>query len=189
MDRSAELVTALLAVLKAGAAYLPVDPGYPAERIAFMLADARAGGGGDAGGRGGGRCRRWPGCRCVVVDDPATAAGLAGLAAAAWRTRPGGAALRPGHPAYVIYTSGSTGTPKGVVVTHAGLVNCLARGAAVRWGWAAGDGCCAASPVSFDASRAGAGGAAGWRARRWWWRRAGLVPAGELAGFLARVRG
>ena len=45
MDRSAELVMALLAVLKAGAAYLPVDPGYPAERIAFMLADARAGAG------------------------------------------------------------------------------------------------------------------------------------------------
>ena len=69
VPRSAAMVAAVLAVVKTGAAYLPVDAGYPAERIAFMLADARPGAGGDA--------RRWrralPAARParVVLDDPA----------------------------------------------------------------------------------------------------------------------
>ena len=66
MDRSAELVTALLGVLKAGAAYLPVDPGYPAERVAFMLADSRAVCVLASAGAAAGGPRGWPGpgCRC-----------------------------------------------------------------------------------------------------------------------------
>ncbi|MGC1282149.1 MAG: amino acid adenylation domain-containing protein, partial [Streptosporangiaceae bacterium] len=132
-DRSADLVTTLLAVLKAGAAYLPVDPGYPAQRISYMLADAR------------------PavvvttaaieadlpvlvGVPVVTIDDALTGATLAGLPCTgltdADRARP----LLSGHPAYVIYTSGSTGRPKGVVVPHQALVNYLLHGSAVYHG-------------------------------------------------------
>ncbi|HEV2254372.1 MAG TPA: amino acid adenylation domain-containing protein, partial [Streptosporangiaceae bacterium] len=123
MPRSAEMIVAVLAVLKAGAAYVPVDPAYPADRIAFMLADAApvavltttALAGLDLPG----------GARRVVLDDPATATAVAGLDGGALDMSPAMAT-----PAYVIYTSGSTGRPKGVVVEHrnvAGLV-CWARG-------------------------------------------------------------
>ena len=92
MPRSVDNVVARLAVLKTGAAYLPIDPDYPADRIAFMVADAEP---------------------LLVLDNlpdladrPAT---------------PPGIAIHPEDPAYVIYTSGSTGRPKGVVVPHRGL--------------------------------------------------------------------
>ena len=180
--RSAELVVAVLAVLQAGAAYLPVDPGYPAGRMAFMLADARRGAG---GGDGGGACRRAAGraCRGVVLDDPAVAAAAAGggLAPGRWR-------LRPGHPAYVIYTSGSTGAPKGVVVVARGVAS-LAAGQGRCWGRAPGERVLqfalgrVSTPRCWDVAVAllpagGAGGGAGgsggcrgcWRG---WWRGAG----------------
>ncbi|MBB5954030.1 amino acid adenylation domain-containing protein/non-ribosomal peptide synthase protein (TIGR01720 family) [Saccharothrix tamanrassetensis] len=92
LPRSAELVTAELAVLKAGAAFLPVDPAYPAERIELMLADAKP---------------------LLVLDGAVDVTGRPD-------TDPD-VAVRPEHPAYVIYTSGSTGRPKGVVVSHAGI--------------------------------------------------------------------
>ncbi|WP_443034146.1 amino acid adenylation domain-containing protein, partial [Streptomyces sp. CA2R106] len=100
LPRSAELVVAILAVLKTGAAYLPVDPDYPAARIAFMLADARP---------------------AVVLDD------LADLdPAGELPEHDPGVPVDPRHPAYVIYTSGSTGRPKAVVMPAAGLLNLLA---------------------------------------------------------------
>ncbi|HEX8007971.1 MAG TPA: amino acid adenylation domain-containing protein, partial [Trebonia sp.] len=116
LERSAEFVVALLAVLKAGAAYLPLDPGYPDGRLADMLADSRA---------------------PIVV----TTCGLAGrlacppeavlrldrdldLSGAGPGTNSGQArAVAPGDLAYVIYTSGSTGRPKGVLIEHRGLLN------------------------------------------------------------------
>ncbi|MGW6868503.1 amino acid adenylation domain-containing protein, partial [Streptomyces sp. NPDC054901] len=120
LPRSAELVVALLGVLKSGAAYVPVDPGYPADRIAHIL--------GDAGAMLVLTSRetegRLPddGTPRLLLDDPAATDGAeaTGTAAAA---RP---ALDPRHPAYVIYTSGSTGRPKGVVVSHESIVNRLA---------------------------------------------------------------
>jgi amino acid adenylation domain-containing protein len=116
VPRSVELVVALLAVMKAGAAYLPVDPGYPAERIAFILRHANpaitvasAEAAAELPGRGA----------VVVVDRQAIAGQPTSPDAAAARTH-------PRHSAYVIYTSGSTGTPKGVVVSHSGLASMLA---------------------------------------------------------------
>ncbi len=116
MPRSAEAIAAILAVHKAGAAYLPVDPDYPAERIAFMLTDATP----ElvlTTGAGIGHTEMPQ----LALDDPTTVRLLAGLPdddpTDATRVRP----LRATNPAYVIYTSGSTGRPKGVVVSHDGL--------------------------------------------------------------------
>jgi nonribosomal peptide synthetase DhbF len=144
LDRSPELVVSVLAVLKSGAAYLPVDPGYPADRIEYMLAEAnpvtvlttRQ------------VSRRLPAnTRYVLLDDPALAAEL--------RRLPGGdlavAAAHPASPAYVIYTSGSTGRPKGVVVSHAGVVNYLARQHA-EFGLTAADRFLHKSAVCFDSA-------------------------------------
>ncbi|MDO3560284.1 non-ribosomal peptide synthetase [Ralstonia pseudosolanacearum] len=110
LHRCVDLPVAMLAIFKAGAVYLPVDPNYPAERIAFMLDDARpalllttstAGAGMHA-----------PGLRQLCLDDLA----LDGLPA-----HNPGLPIAPQHAAYLIYTSGSTGKPKGVLVSHRGV--------------------------------------------------------------------
>ncbi|WP_329168719.1 non-ribosomal peptide synthase/polyketide synthase [Streptomyces sp. NBC_01267] len=120
LPRSAELVVAILAVLKTGAAYVPVDPDYPAARVAYLLDDARpvltV-----TDTRTLGRLPDGVTAR-LVLDEPETAALVAGCPAV-----DPGVAVDPGHPAYVIYTSGSTGRPKGVVATHGGLVNLFAN--------------------------------------------------------------
>ena len=120
VPRSAEMVVAVLAVLKSGAAYVPVDLAYPAERVAFMLADtcpvavlttAEAG-------------RDLPdGVPQVVLDDPGTVAVMSGLDGADLAGAERLGRLRLSSPAYVIYTSGSTGRPKGVVVEHRSLAD------------------------------------------------------------------
>lgn len=121
LPRSVEMVIGLLAVLKTGAAYLPLDPDYPAERIAYMLADAAPAciiTNSQAASKlpdGGGALR-------IVIDEP----GVAGNLRRCPDTNPTDAdrinCLLPKHPAYIIYTSGSTGKPKGVVIPHQNVV-------------------------------------------------------------------
>ncbi|HEX3531511.1 MAG TPA: non-ribosomal peptide synthase/polyketide synthase, partial [Thermoanaerobaculia bacterium] len=122
LERSLDLVAAILGVLKAGAGYLPLDPAYPAERLAFTLADCRVG---------------------IVLSQASLAASLSGgaarvvrldaddgLAEASSEQAPRVPAS-PDLPAYVIYTSGSTGRPKGVSVSHGNVASLLT--ATERW--------------------------------------------------------
>ena len=126
LPRSAEMMVALLAVLKSGAAYLPVDPGYPADRIAFMLEDARpaltltssvVASVLPAGATPGNR---------ILLDAPEVQERLRGLPDTAPTDRDRLAPLLPANAAYVIYTSGSTGRPKGVVVPHRNVADLAA---------------------------------------------------------------
>ncbi|CAN3985089.1 non-ribosomal peptide synthetase [Kitasatospora purpeofusca] len=117
LARTADLPAALLAVHAVGAGYLPLDPGYPAERLAFVLADSGA---------------------ALLLADREPAPEVAAAAPAV--LRPGGTSAGtafgsegdadPGRLAYVLYTSGSTGRPKGVEIGHRALVNLLASFAA-----------------------------------------------------------
>ncbi|KAA6214827.1 non-ribosomal peptide synthetase [Streptomyces albofaciens JCM 4342] len=143
LPRSVDLVVAILAVLKAGAAYLPVDPDYPADRIAHMLADTRPALVLTCDGAAGGL----PGTGVPVLRVANLAPGADHDPTDADRTT----GLLPDHPAYVIYTSGSTGRPKGVVVAHRGLAN-LSAHQTERLG--AGPGCRVSQLVSpsFDVS-------------------------------------
>jgi amino acid adenylation domain-containing protein len=124
MGRGADLVVAMMAVLKAGAAYVPVDPENPPERIRFMLADAAPAlvltTAALAAVLPAGTTRQ------LAVDDSATAAALAGLAATDVTDRDRTAPLSPLHPAYVMYTSGSTGRPKAVVMPAGAMTNLIA---------------------------------------------------------------
>jgi amino acid adenylation domain-containing protein len=137
------MVVALLATLKAGGAYVPLDTGYPAERLAFMLADSSP--------------------RALVTDTatrdalgdmPASLSVVALDADRTWQSMPAtnpdpsALGLTSSNLAYVIYTSGSTGRPKGVMVEHAGLVNYL------HWAVSAYApmGSVVSSSLSFDAT-------------------------------------
>lgn len=120
--RSGDLIVAMLAVLKAGAAYLPLDLGYPAQRLAYMLGDARP-----ALVLTGKGAVAPPGANGLpVLDLTGELTGdagtvLAGVSPEALTADERGGTAHPAEAAYVIYTSGSTGRPKGVVVTHAGI--------------------------------------------------------------------
>jgi amino acid adenylation domain-containing protein len=166
LRRSPEMIAGLLGVLYAGAAYLPLDPDYPRERLELMLRDA--------------------GVSIVLTDDPppdlTPPAPLSRLppsprergelhvlslskiwgAEGRWRPSPGGrvgdgrgvggeVGREGGTPAYVIFTSGSTGVPKGVVVTHGGLANHTAS-AIAEYGLGPGDRVLQFASINFDTS-------------------------------------
>jgi amino acid adenylation domain-containing protein/non-ribosomal peptide synthase protein (TIGR01720 family) len=142
LDRGLDVVVALLAVLKSGAAYVPLDPEYPADRLELMLADSGT---------------------AVVVTRDALAGRVSGdgrllvavdtdgdliAAAPAENPEPG---IIGGDTAYVIYTSGSTGVPKGVVVPHEGVVDRLI-GVSETYGFGPGDVWTIFHSFSFDLS-------------------------------------
>ncbi|MGI5375513.1 amino acid adenylation domain-containing protein [Streptomyces sp. CA-251387] len=140
LPRSVPLVVALLAVLKAGGAYLPLEPGYPADRLAHMLDDADP--------------------VCVITDAatagrlPATGRPYVLMDGTGPQDLPSAdppRALTPSHPAYVIYTSGSTGRPKGVVVPHSAIDNRL-RWMQHTYPLAPGDRVLQKTPSGFDVS-------------------------------------
>ncbi|MFD5556880.1 non-ribosomal peptide synthetase [Streptomyces sp. NPDC127068] len=147
VPRSVELVTAVLAVLKAGGAYLPLDPAYPAPRLAHMLDDARP------------RLL----LRVDTVDVPSGDVPELVLDEAGFVARRASepthdltdadrrAPLRPDHLMYVIYTSGSTGVPKGVAVPHSGVADMVATQAATV-GAGPGDRVLQWASISFDAA-------------------------------------
>jgi amino acid adenylation domain-containing protein len=137
-ERSSELPVALLGVLKSGAAYLPLDPEYPPDRLAFMLADAAT-----------------PVVltqRGLLQSLPETSATVLLLDdVAGWPAPPAGWRARAGDLAYAIYTSGSTGRPKGVLNTHRGIVNRL-DWMQRRYRLGADDVVLQKTPASFDVS-------------------------------------
>jgi len=150
LQRSPEMVIALLGILKAGGAYVPIDPDYPSERLQFMLAD----------------CApkllisqsRFLGVlsgltvsesRPLLLDDAETMAAIAAQPTA--NPDPSALGLTPGHLAYAIYTSGSTGQPKGAMNQHDAVVNRLlwAQG---EYRMTAADRVMQKTPFSFDVS-------------------------------------
>ena len=122
LERSFEMIVALLATLKAGGAYLPLDPDYPPARLAQMLDDAVPAVVLTSGAL---RTRLPQNAEVFSLDAPESQTALEQSATHNPRDMERHSALLPHHPAYVIYTSGSTGMPKGVVATRATLLNLL----------------------------------------------------------------
>ncbi|MFJ4583497.1 non-ribosomal peptide synthetase, partial [Streptomyces echinatus] len=148
VPRSTDLIVAVLAVLKTGAAYLPLDLDYPTERLAFMTEDA----GPVLMVSTQEAATNLPqGVTQVLLDDPAVTTELTGLPATDIDPRERHGVVTPHSPAYVIYTSGSTGTPKGVVMTVGALANLIAWHTATI-GATPGTSVAQFTAISFDVS-------------------------------------
>ena len=144
-ERGPEMVAGVLAAWKAGAAYVPLDPAYPRERLAYMLDDA----GVTVLLAREDRLDRVPGFRGTVVPlAPAAGSPRSGPAGVGEGTG-ADAPLLPGNLAYVIYTSGSTGRPKGVEVEHGNLLATL-QAAREAFGFGPGDVMPSLASFAFD---------------------------------------
>ncbi|MEW6301939.1 MAG: amino acid adenylation domain-containing protein [Verrucomicrobiota bacterium] len=141
VNRSLEMLVALLAVLKSGGAYVPLDPMYPKERLAFMLEDSRASVLLTQQSLRDSFKFEIPDLKVLCLDSRITHH--------ASRTPHPDSNPQPGHPAYIIYTSGSTGKPKGVVIPHRAVVNFLTS-MAREPGLTANDVLVAVTTLSFD---------------------------------------
>jgi amino acid adenylation domain-containing protein/non-ribosomal peptide synthase protein (TIGR01720 family) len=142
IDRSPAMIVAILGILRAGGAYVPVDPAYPEERIQYMLEDTQAG---------------------ILISDRASAAVLPAVNITVIKldedwdmistcsVMAPDIAIQPDHLAYVIYTSGSTGKPKGVMNEHRGVVNRLLWGKA-NFGLTSEDAVLQKTTFCFDVS-------------------------------------
>ncbi|MFJ4011015.1 amino acid adenylation domain-containing protein [Streptomyces sp. NPDC090026] len=148
MPKSDELTVVLLAVLKAGGAYLPLDPQYPAQRLTHMVGDARPV---LLVRPRDGRPEIGVPVPELVVDAPDVVRETAARPGHDLTDRCRNAPLDPRHLMYVIYTSGSTGTPKGVAVTHAGAADLVAAQAATL-APRPGDRVLQWASISFDAA-------------------------------------
>ncbi|MFA6231850.1 MAG: amino acid adenylation domain-containing protein [Rhodanobacter sp.] len=144
LERSPDMVVAVLGILKAGGAYLPLDARYPAERLSYLLSDGAVAVLLTQSSVEHVLPSHW--ARVVCLDASEEAACIAEQP-----TTAPACAANADNLAYVIYTSGSTGRSKGVMVRHAGLVNYVTY-AAERYGAAAGSGAPINTPLSFDAT-------------------------------------
>ena len=155
LERSAEAIVAMLAVLKTGAAYLAIDPGLPAARIGFMVEDAAP----TAAVTTAGLAERLDGCDLAVIDidDPRI------------DTQPSTALPTPAPDdiAYIIYTSGTTGTPKGVAISHHNLTQLGGVTGTRLW---PGRHRCGRSAIRMPSTfRCGRSGLRCWVVGGWWW--------------------
>nr|WP_231496681.1 non-ribosomal peptide synthetase [Rhodococcus sp. UNC363MFTsu5.1] len=153
LPRSIESQVSLWAIAKTGAAFVPMDPAYPSDRIEHMVTDSGAVLGltdtehaADLPGGGSAAALSW-----LVLDDPRFADRLAAASTTPLTDADRTAPVRETDAAYVIYTSGSTGLPKGVVVSHVGLANFAAE-QRERYSVTSGSRALHFSSPSFDAS-------------------------------------